>query len=186
MGAVTNTMPFPIAHGLLGASFYAASQNEISHKRDWRVLICSAGLAILPDVDFIFDWAFRIGGWHRGFTHSIAFGITLGLVTATFVGVRNLRNTIGLVLAAVSHGLFDAMVTSSNGSGVELFWPFLNFRYKFGWWDYFSFNFHPRFDPMADILSYILTVSLLEVIFFSPLLLVILFVNRRAGYAPPN
>ncbi len=173
-------MPFPIGHGLVGASLFAATQREIDFKRHWKFLLLSAGLAILPDADFAFDWFFHLRGWHRGFTHSIAFGVFTGLAAGALVGIRDVRRTSGFVLAAISHGFFDTLVTSSDGSGVELLWPLSDHRYKLGWLEYFSFNLHPGSDPWSEILRLLLTVSFLEVLMFGPIFVVIVLLNKKA------
>lgn len=90
-------------------------------------------LALAPDADVI---GFRLGvayadQWgHRGASHSIAFGIGLGLLlawpTARALGRRVFPTAVAVVAALVSHGLLDAL--TDGGLGAALFWPFSNVR----------------------------------------------------------
>jgi membrane-bound metal-dependent hydrolase YbcI (DUF457 family) len=145
------------------------------------MLLC-AGLAIIPDFDFILEWVFNLRGWHRGFTHSIGFGVTMGLLAAFLVPTRNRSQQIGLMLASVSHAPLDALVTSPTGKGygVELLWPFSNHYFRLGLFDYFPFNFNPRLDPWSEGLFQLLKVSLIELIVVGPLLLFVVLIKRRA------
>jgi membrane-bound metal-dependent hydrolase YbcI (DUF457 family) len=174
-------MPFSIGHGIIGASLYGASQKEISLSKDGRIMLLCAGLAIVPDLDFIFAWIFNLRGWHRGFTHSIVFGVAIGLLAAFLAQIRNLTQQIGLVLAPVSHAPLDALVTTtaSKDPGVALLWPVTDYRFRFGLFDYFSFHLDPRFDPWSDILTLLLKVSLIEIIVVGPILLFVVLIKRR-------
>jgi membrane-bound metal-dependent hydrolase YbcI (DUF457 family) len=173
-------MPFPIGHGIIGACLFSALQKEISLSKDGRIMLLCAGLAIVPDFDFTFAWNFNLGGWHRGFTHSIVFGVAIGLLAAFLAPTRNLTQQISLVLAPVSHAPLDALVTTSKGEGVRLLWPLTNYRFRFGLFDYFSFSLDPRFDPWGDILTHVLKVSLIELIAVGPLLLFVVLIKQRA------
>lgn len=170
-------MPFPIAHGIIGASLFAATQKKLSREKGIRLMLLAAGLAMLPDLDFLCTWVFDLHGWHRSFTHSIAFAVVIGLVSSHFAAAKSFRVTIGLVLAPLSHGLLDALVTSRRGTGIELFWPISEHRFNLGFFDYFSFPFDPRVDLWTDILIYLLKVSLLEAILIGPVLLLVLKVK---------
>jgi membrane-bound metal-dependent hydrolase YbcI (DUF457 family) len=170
-------MPFPIAHGIIGASLFAATQKKVSRDKDIRLMLLAAGLAMLPDLDFLFTWLFDLHGWHRSFTHSIAFAVVLGLVASHLAAAKSFRVATGLVLAPLSHGLLDALVSSGKGTGVELLWPISEHRFNLGLFDYFSFSFDPRIDLWTDIVSYVLKVSLLEAIVVGPMLFVVLTVK---------
>ena len=141
------------------------------------MLLC-AGLAIIPDFDFIFEWFFNLRGSHRGFMHSLFFGVALGLLAAYLAPARTFRNRLGLVLAPVSHAPIDALVTTSKGTGVALLWPISNFRFRFGAFDYFSFNFDPRFDPWIDIFIHVVKISLIELMVVGPVLLLVVLIKR--------
>jgi membrane-bound metal-dependent hydrolase YbcI (DUF457 family) len=174
-------MPFPICHGVIGASLFGALQKEISLSKDGKVMLLCAGLAIAPDFDFVFEWGLNLRGWHRGFTHSVLLGIAIGFLAAFLTSARNLRQQLGLVLASVSHGLLDALVTTSNGkgTGVELLWPFTDHAFRFGLFDYFYFNFDPRLDPWGDMLIHLFTISIIELIVVGPILVLIILIKQR-------
>jgi inner membrane protein len=86
---------------------------------------------------FLRPW-FRYGHplGHRGFSHSIAFALVLGVLAAVACrrdagnvpgGLRGL----GLLFAAIaaSHGVLDAL--TSGGLGIPFFMPFSGARYFF-------------------------------------------------------
>lgn len=171
-------MPFPVGHGLIGASLYGAVQEEISFSRDGKFLLLCAGLTIIPDFDFVFAWFFNLRGWHRHFTHSLVFGAGLGLVIVYLTPIRTLRHKLGLMLASLSHAPLDALVTTSKGTGVTLLWPVTSYRFHFGLFDYFHFKFDPRFDPWAEIFMHVLKVSLVELAVAGPLLLLAVLLKR--------
>ncbi len=141
------------------------------------MLLCAA-LSILPDADFVLEWIFHLRNSHRGFTHSIAFGVIAGLLASSLVGAKNVRATLALVLAPVSHGLLDALVTSRQ-AGIELLWPLSDHGFKLGLFDYFTFRLDPRFDPWSDILIQVLKVSLLEAVIMGPLFTLLIFFKLR-------
>jgi membrane-bound metal-dependent hydrolase YbcI (DUF457 family) len=174
-------MPLPVGHGVIGASLFSAAQRNISFTKDGSIMLLCAGLAIIPDFDFLLTWIFNLPGWHRGFTHSIVFGVAIGLIAAFLAPTRNLNQQVGIVLASVSHAPLDALVTTSSGkaAGVELLWPLTDYRFRLGLFDYFSFKLDPRFDPWADILTRLLKISLIELLVIGPLLLFVVFIKQR-------
>ena len=100
------------------------------------LLLAGMAASMLPDADVLL---FRFGAtydtpWaHRGFSHSLAFGLFLGLLAA--VALR--RWTPALVafafvaVSAASHGLLDMM--TNGGHGVAVLWPLTDQRYFFDW-----------------------------------------------------
>ena len=98
-----------------------------------RLLLAGVVGCMLPDADVI---AFRLGVSyesafaHRGFTHSIFFGLMCGALAAALATTLRSRPWIAFVFVSVataSHGLLDALTT--GGSGIAFFWPFDNQRY---------------------------------------------------------
>ncbi len=173
-------MPFPVAHGLVGTIVGILTKRRFAGFKDLRFVLICAGLAILPDIDFVFNWVFHLHGWHRGFTHSIAFGVAAGVLASLFVATPHLLDRIALVLAAVSHGLLDALTVTDKGTGITLLWPFSDYRFQFGLADYFPFLLNPRFDPFSDILIYALKVSFFEILILSPILVLLFILKQRA------
>src|SRR5437868_7424182 len=104
-------MPLPVAHGLVGASVVAALRPS-SQTRQWKPFLIGSFLSICPDFDYALNWL-RIsgGGWHHGFTHSIAFGFLLGLITVIALRNWNVRSLILYSSAAISHTLLDYVMT---------------------------------------------------------------------------
>ena len=124
-------MPLPVGHGLLGASVVAALNSQ-SSKRYFVTLLAGALLANLPDCDFILVFIFHSKTWHRGFSHSILFGLVVCLILVLSLGKRHLREAISFGLAFTSHGILDYL-TTKKGGGVELLWPFSSERFVLGW-----------------------------------------------------
>lgn len=96
--------------------------------------------AIVPDAD-VFTRYFGVerGGMfaHRGFTHSIAFALLFGVLTA-FFAQKFIKTELSFAtlfvffaLATFSHPLLDML--TNGGSGIVLFAPFTNERFAFPW-----------------------------------------------------
>lgn len=103
--------------------------------------LASVACSILPDADVL---AFRFGipyhhiFGHRGFFHSLTFGIILSaLITAALfrngeiLSRRSLFYFLFFFLVAASHGILDAL--TDGGLGIALFSPCDNERYFFPW-----------------------------------------------------
>ena len=121
-------MPLPVAHALIGASVVSALRPGFTLQRDWRKLAFGAFLGILPDFDYLLNLSPGLGGgWHHGFTHSIAFSFLIGLLAPAVVGPVSTRNVLTYSLTTMSHPLLDFLFTESWG--VELFWPFSSQRF---------------------------------------------------------
>ena len=107
--------------------------NQISKK----LFVVSCFLTLLPDADVI---AFRFGipyqsQWgHRGFTHSIAFALIVGLLCTFFSRYfQNKKTTVfwWTFLSLLSHSFFDAL--TNGGLGVAVFWPITSERFFLPW-----------------------------------------------------
>ena len=158
-------MPLPVAHGLLGASIIAAAHPK-STKRYFLPLFVGAFLANLADLDFILVFIFHSKTWHRGFSHSILFGLIACLILVLSLGKRHLREAIAYGLAFTSHGILDYL-TTKKGGGVELLWPFSSERFVLGW---------VGLSEMPSTLSDLEIVRTLgvELICFAPLLMLVM------------
>jgi len=162
-------MPLPVAHGLLGATVIAATHSQ-STKRYFMPLLAGAFLANLADLDFILVFIFHSKSWHRGFSHSILFGLIACLILVLSLGKRHLREAIAYGLAFTSHGILD-YVTTREGGGVELLWPFSAERFVLGW---------VGLSEMPSTLTDLEIVRTLgvELICFAPLLILVLCLRR--------
>ena len=124
-----------------GHAFLAIASGNVLNKKLHTAKLWVLGIAcsIIPDFDVI---AFKFGipyehmFGHRGFTHSIFFGLLLSyIVVITFYKKSNLNSNSWWILFAyfsfctVSHGMLDAMTT--GGRGVAFFAPFSEERYFF-------------------------------------------------------
>jgi inner membrane protein len=169
-------MPFPIAHGFVGASVVAASRKRLSLKQDWLVLLFGAFLAIAPDFDFFLVWVFHMRGWHRAFTHSIFFALVAGCLMLAMLGARRMSEAIAYCFALLSHGLLDFAATKAGG-GVELLWPFSSQRLKLGLIGIseFGLKHQTRLELIVDMFK----ACALELLIFAPVFLAILLLKRR-------
>ena len=168
-------MPLPIAHGLLGASIIAAV-----HPRPkggfFIPLLAGALSANAADFDFALVFILGSKSWHRGFTHSVIFALLVCAALLLSLGLRHLRPAIAYGLAFASHGLLD-YVTTKEGGGVALLWPFSSGRLVLG---LAGLSEVPSRMPPVEVVK-----SLgLELLLFMPPLLLLLgvrqWVSKRA------
>lgn len=120
-----------MTHALVAGTFY-----KLTQKKNRLILkLCLIG-SILPDADvlgfrFGIEYAHPLG--HRGFTHSILFGLLYALFCLIFFRKESHKSKIFLFLlfffSIMSHGLLDML--TNGGLGVGLFIPFENSRYFF-------------------------------------------------------
>lgn len=114
----------------------------LAPRQSWRVIVLLAAVcAILPDVDALPRLAgrgdFTALGGHRGFTHSVFFAVSLGLLVALALPARwspsRLRVFVFISLAALSHGALDALTNFGTATGVAFFSPFVTSRFLAPW-----------------------------------------------------
>ena len=122
-------MPSPIAHSIVGSTFYFASKDSSKWKN--ITLLAYIIAASLPDIDFfpVASGTLQFSNlYHRGFTHSIFFAVFIFVITALFMRIRCKKKTsLFLLFVLISHGILDFLSfdypESINGHGVQLFWP---------------------------------------------------------------
>jgi inner membrane protein len=118
----------PIGHTLVGAAIYQVGLKKEAFHPGWFffILLC----ACLPDIDFLFGY---LSGnpnlFHHMWTHSLIFGVLLGLLTAIvswpFLGARAFRIGFLAFGAVLSHLVLDYFTVDQNPPyGIKLFWPF--------------------------------------------------------------
>src|SRR5215213_664599 len=169
----TNTMPLPVAHGLVGAGLVAAALPREGRARYWVWLAAGAFAASAADLDFLLVAVFRSRAWHRGFTHSLVFALAVFVCLLVALGRARAREAAAFGLAYASHALLD-FATTREGGGLELFWPFSLDRLGLRWW---GLSELPSRLPPAEILK---ALSLEFVLFAPPLLFLILL--RRGSF----
>ena len=163
-------MPLPVAHALLGASIVAALHQNPTRRGYSVSLLAGALIANAADLDFLLVAVFHSKAWHRGFSHSVAFALVICLIFIVVLGKRQFRNAMAFGLAFASHGLLD-FLTSKNGGGVELLWPFSQAKLILGWWGLSEV-------PSKLTRMEILESLALELALFSPLLLATFLLRR--------
>jgi membrane-bound metal-dependent hydrolase YbcI (DUF457 family) len=169
-------MPFPVAHGLLGASVAAASGRDLYSAGDRKVMLVAAIVAVVPDGDFVLSWGLHLGpGWHRGFSHSIAFAGGIAIVACLLTYRLNFKGFAVYWLAAVTHGLLDSF-TSKWAPGAELLWPVVRQRIAAGLFDYLDFDL--KRSPLKGFILGSVKISLIELAIFGPIFLLVCFTVR--------
>ncbi len=163
-------MPLPLAHGLVGASVVAAICPQPITRHYFALLLIGALLANCPDLDFFLVVALRSRSWHRGFSHSFALAFVISSLFFVFSGNRHIKETIACSLAFASHGILD-YITTKEGGGVELLWPFNSERLALGW---FGLSELPSRLSATEILK----ALVLECAIFAPILLAVLLVRK--------
>jgi inner membrane protein len=166
-------MPLPVSHGLIGAALAAAVLPRASTRRERLRLVAAALIANAPDLDFILVFALGSRAWHRGFTHSLAFALVVGLALFLALGRRRARRAAAYALAFASHCLLD-FATTKESPGLELLWPFSTDRLGLRW---FGLSELPSRLPPAAVLKSLC----LEFALFAPPLLAVLWLRSRAA-----
>ncbi len=127
-------MASAFAHAVSAIAFKEIIYSE---KTKRKLIFWAIFCSILPDADVIgFKFGIEYSHWlgHRGFSHSILFGIITGfIITTVFFKEFSIskkefwKTSFFLGFVTVSHGFFDAM--TSGGLGVAFFSPFNDVRY---------------------------------------------------------
>jgi Predicted membrane-bound metal-dependent hydrolase (DUF457). len=123
-----------LGHSLAGVCVASAVGGEqVVRKR--KLLILTAVLALVPDLDVIIYIAFGAMGInpHRGITHTLLFTVLAGASISLLVGKRfDLTFAKGFVLftgVLLSHLVLDYLMGA--GPGVPFFWPLSDQGYLF-------------------------------------------------------
>jgi len=162
-----------LAIGMCAGRAFAidARENHRASVRPAPIMALFAGLALLPDLDYVavsFGLPNEGPLGHRGAAHSLALpllaaGVAMAMARRLRLPAWRLGLAVGLVVA--SHAVLDAM-TGGGSRGVPLLWPFCFYRFEAPW----------RPIPNAPCgLAYLsragLTVAATELAQFSPFLL---------------
>ena len=169
-------MPLPVAHGLLGASIVAAVHPQPTN-RYFMPLFVGAFLANAADFDFFLVFALHSKTWHRGFSHSIMLALVLCLIFVLILGRRHLRAAIAYGLAFASHAILD-YVTTKEGGGLALLWPFSSNRFILG---LVGLSETPSKLPAIGIIK----ALIVEFLIFAPLLLLVIGLRKYAWKDTP-
>lgn len=163
-------MPLPVSHGFVGASVAALLLSPGSSRQNWLMLLLCALLANIPDLDFLLAWGLHLGAeWHRDFTHSFFFALTAAFLMFAAAGFSRTRIFIACGAALLSHGVLD-FLTTKDGGGVELLFPFSNERFKLGVIGVSEFE-------QGFYFTEVVKAGLTELIIFAPLFLFVLWIR---------
>lgn len=102
-----------IAHLAAGATAYACRRSTSAPARDVPLLLACLALAVLPDLDYLLWWGWRIAPEPR-ITHSLGFAVGSGALAWWLLrrrcSLRPLPLALVLLAAALSHELLDFLV----------------------------------------------------------------------------
>lgn len=160
-------MPKIIAHALTGASIVVALHPKLSWNNLNPVFIGML-LAVCADFDLIIEWVFDVPDLHRGITHSLFFSTIVGLTICFLLSPGHGREIAAFTLAYLSHPLLD-MSTSTTG-GVKLFYPYSERYYHLGLTGIFEL-------PVGSNITQILAWGKIELMFFLPILILVVFIR---------
>lgn len=114
--------------------------------------------------------------WHRGFSHSLVFGLMVFSIFVIFSGKTHGRSAVAYGLAFASHGILDYLTTVESG-GLAILWPFSSQRFGAGW---VGLSELPSRLPPVEIARSLI----LEFVLFIPLLALVLWsIPRRVKAA---
>jgi membrane-bound metal-dependent hydrolase YbcI (DUF457 family) len=131
-----------------------------------------AFLANAADFDFLLVFTLGSRAWHRGFSHSLIFASIVCLVFMLLIGRNRLREAISYGLAFASHSILD-YVTTKEGGGVELLWPFSSERLGLEWIGLSEL-------PSKLSAMEIIRALIVEFLIFAPLLALIVGLSKYA------
>jgi len=122
-----------IAHLAVGATAYACRRSHASPARDLPLLAACLTLAVLPDLDYLPWWFWRIAVEPR-LTHSLAFAVASALLAWLLLRGWRGRHGLGavplgcvLLAAAASHDVLDFLVGVHPSPWL---WPFDDHVYR--------------------------------------------------------
>jgi inner membrane protein len=129
-------MPSIFSHAVASSALAYALTREPLPPRFWALAaVCS----VIPDLDvlgFVIGIPYGSVWGHRGFSHSLLFGVLCGAALAmTFLRLRGTRHAfklaVVLALATLTHAAFDSL--TNGGLGVALLAPVSADRYFAPW-----------------------------------------------------
>jgi len=131
-------VPSTLSHAAVAIAAGTVFSSRPAPKHFWSVSIACAVIADIDLIPFLFGVPYNHFFGHRGFFHSIFFGLLVSIAATKYVSSVSkglpeawVRYFTLFFLLCVSHGLLDAL---SNGSiGVALFSPFDPTRYFLPW-----------------------------------------------------
>jgi inner membrane protein len=129
-------MPSAFGHALFACAL------GTSVRARGAAIAAAALCSVAPDLDVLalrFGIPYESPLGHRGFTHSLAFALALGVIAALALRAllrdracpRFAPSFALLALATASHGVLDAL--TDGGLGVAFLWPLDDTRHFFAW-----------------------------------------------------
>ena len=130
-------MPTVMAHAVAGTGLAYIMNRD---RKSWIFFFAAIFCSILPDLDmvaFSFGIPYHHPLGHRGFSHSIALALGVGLVLALLWRLegpslkKRFRYGLTFFLVTLLHGVLDAMTT--GGLGIGFLIPLNEGRYFLPW-----------------------------------------------------
>lgn len=123
-------MPSPIAHTAVAYTVYRVARRRwpaaAGADTDRHLLLASAGLSLLPDLDFLPGLLIgKYDQFHNGPAHSLFFGLVAALLIGFAARVKRPSAFLPwFLLSLACYELHVVMDFFTAGRGVLLFWPF--------------------------------------------------------------
>ncbi len=130
-------MPSMFTHAAVGAAAAVAFAPAGAPVQFWPVAVLSATIADADALSFVIQGSYSDLWRHRGFFHSLFFGLVLTFFWLLFFpdieafSGRWFSYFLFFFLTFASHGFLDAL--TNGGRGVTFFAPFDNTRYFLPW-----------------------------------------------------
>jgi len=131
-------MPSPIAHTTTGYIIHKIYQAQRPEQSWWRLgplpvlLIVTAGLSLLPDIDSVAGFLLGdFGRYHNSGSHSLFVGLAVALAIGGLVWwIKRSGFVDWFVLAVLCYQFHIVLDFFTVGRGVMLFWPVSPARFE--------------------------------------------------------
>lgn len=163
-------MSLPVLHSIVGMSIVVICYPRNSLVKDWRFLLLGTGISLLPDLDYLLVYGLDMSHeYHRSFSHSIFFAFIVTLSGLMITKFTYIKKTLVCGAILLSHGIVDFLVSYEKG-GVQLLYPLSDKR--------FVFHISSIFERMNNSFTEFTSQASIELIFFTPFLLLLLLVRE--------
>lgn len=175
-------MPSPIAHSFIGLSIYLFFTHKNQLFKNWKIIIFSLFLVVLPDFDFILVFITNNPFAHRTFSHSLLFSIMVAFIVSKYkiIDFGSKRRIFLYSFCLVfSHPMADFFVHDGlYPSKVAIFFPFGDMiNSPVSLFDPINWAKKELFFSMETLLALIK-----ELLITAPLFLLIYFSKKRMSH----
>jgi membrane-bound metal-dependent hydrolase YbcI (DUF457 family) len=174
-------MPSPLGHTIVSSSIYLFFNRKFVLKRDWKFLVFSVLIGLLPDADLILVLIKNDVGIHRSVTHTLFFVILVALVISLIIKKLS-SHSFNKIFTYISIFLFMHIVLDFFTRdeilhfGINLFYPFSGKYIGAPFYIFMGFDWR----KISVLFSfYMFNVFLREILITAPMLLIVLFFRQK-------